>query len=65
MDDFIFHIVDSSPVELVRHYADDDAVLFNTAEPYDVCDKCRFATYKVHCKLQCRNCGARRDCSDL
>ncbi len=33
--------------------------------PPDACPICGEALLGVHCKLICRNCGYREDCSDL
>lgn len=30
-----------------------------------LCDQCGFEMVETNCKVMCRNCGARWDCSDL
>ena len=32
--------------------------------PADACEICGGPTLELHCKIQCRNCGYTRDCSD-
>jgi hypothetical protein len=35
------------------------------SEPASTCPICGGALLGAHCKLICRNCGYREDCSDL
>ncbi len=30
-----------------------------------ICDRCGFEMTEKNCKIVCRNCGSRYDCSDL
>ena len=30
-----------------------------------ICDRCGYEMYEKNCKVICRNCGNRFDCSDL
>ena len=34
------------------------------AAPQPACEICGGPTLELHCKIQCRNCGYTRDCSD-
>lgn len=29
------------------------------------CERCRALLVKIHCKLECKQCGFRYDCSDV
>ncbi len=42
----------------------ENAVPANRQRVY-ICDRCGFEMTEKNCKIVCRNCGSRYDCSDL
>lgn len=48
----------------MRDHPSEDATLVGQSGPSVSCDLCGAPMLDLHCKLSCRNCGYKRDCSD-